>query len=526
MTNVRADFDAYGGAEQHRRTPAPQRSLRVAITAAWRRHRDLLSNVGSLLATTGVTSALGFVYWTFAARMFNQQAVGYGSAGVSAITLLGTIGMLGLGTLLVGELPRRSGRAGLVSAALLACGLGSVVIGLGFAAVAPHINARFGIILGTPARATLFAAGVMLTGVTMVFDQATIGLLRGGLQLWRNSVLAITKLLVLPATAVILHDKFGVGIVLSWVVGMALSLVLVAIRLRFTGTRVLHRPDWGVLRGLGRIAMAHNWLNLAITMPVLLTPVLVTVIVSPSASAAFYVAMMLTNFLFIVPAHLATVLFAVVAADPRVVAQKLRFALRLSYLIGLPGMAVLILGSHLVLGIFGNGYAADATVPMCLLTLSYPATVPKALYIAVCRANGKITRAAVVLTTCSSLEVIAAAVGGAEGGLKGLSVALLTVRLAEALVTAPPVVRAAFGHGRHRHTEFAAVATANSGRNYGLDGSTPRRVDTTKQDEQEAGLAALLTLAAHVDATGPLPIILPDKYDPVLGTTARSVGRR
>jgi O-antigen/teichoic acid export membrane protein len=493
------------------------------MAAVWFRHRDLLSNAGSLLATTGVTSALGFVYWTFAAREFSQQAVGYGSAGISAMTLLGTIGMLGLGTLLVGELPRRSGGPGLVSAALLTCGLGSLVIGLGFAAIAPHVNARFGIILGTPGRATLFAAGVMLTGVAMVFDQATIGLLRGGLQLWRNSVLAITKLLILPATAVILHDGFGVGIILSWVVGTALSLVLVAIRLRFSGTRVLHRPDWGVLRGLGRTAMAHNWLNLAITMPVSLTPVLVTVIVSPSANAAFYVATMLTNFLFIVPAHLATVLFAVVAADPSVVARKLRFALRLSYLIGLPGMAALILGSHLVLGIFGKGYAADATVPMCLLTLSYPATVPKALYIAVCRATGKITRAAVVLTTCSSLEVIAAAVGGAQGGLKGLAVALLAVRLAEALVTAPSVFRAAFGHGRHRRTDFAATASADSGRNDGLDGSTPRRADTTKQAEQEAGFAALLMLASRVDATGPLPTILPDMYDPVLGKSPRPV---
>ena len=171
----------------------------------------------------------------------------------------------------------------------------------------------------------------------MVFDQATIGLMRGGLELWRNSILAIIKLLLLPATAVILHDKFGVGIILSWVVGTALSLALIAIRLRFTGTPVLHRPDWGVLRGLGRTAMAHNWLTLAITMPTSLTPVLVTVIVSPSANAAFYVATMIINFLFIVPSHLATVLFAVAAGEPSVVARKLRFALRLSYLIGLPG---------------------------------------------------------------------------------------------------------------------------------------------------------------------------------------------
>ena len=420
----------------------------TAIRTAWDQHRDLLGNAGSLVMSTGVASLLGVVYWVVATRLFSQRAVGYASAAVSAMTLLGTIGMLGLGTLLIGELPRRrGGRAGLVAAALLTCGLGSLLLGLGFAVVAPRVSASFATMIGTPARGLLFAAGVAVTAVTLVFDQATIGLMRGSLQLGRNIAFAVVKVAVLPATAIVLHDQLGVGITLSWVAGLALSLALIAIRLRLGGEPVLPRPDWRVLRGLGRSAMAHNWLNLAMTMPFYLLPVLVTVIVSPTANAAFYIAVMLTTFLFIVPAHLATVLFAVVAADPGVVARKLRFALRVSFLIGLPGMAVLIAGAHLALGLFGKGYTV-ATVPMWLITLGYPAAVPKSLYIAVYRASGQIARAAVVLSACSALEISAAAVGGAVGGLFGLSLALLVVRYAEALVTAPPVLRAAYGRNR------------------------------------------------------------------------------
>jgi O-antigen/teichoic acid export membrane protein len=458
VTDTRPLRAAHTAARMGVRTLLP-RSPQAAATAAWRKHHDLLGNAGSLIASTGVASLLGFVYWILAARVFSQRAVGYGSAAISAMTLLGTIGMLGLGTLLIGELPRRSARAGLVSAALLTCGLGSLVLGLGFAIVAPQVSHRFGNMVGTPGQGALFAAGVAVTGVTLVFDQATIGLMRGGLQLWRNITFAIAKLLALPVAAVVLHDQFGVGITLSWVAGAALSLVLVAGRLRLAGAPVLPRPDWGVLRGLGKSAMAHNWLNLAITMPFYLLPVLVTLIVSPSANASFYIAVMLSTFLFIVPAHLATVLFAVVAADPQVVARKLRFALRLSFMIGLPGMAVLILVAHPLLRLFGPGYAAEATLPLWLITLGYPAAVPKSLYIAVCRAAGKIPRAAAVLTTCSTLEVAAAVAGGIAGGLVGLSFALLAVRYAEALVTTPPVVRAAFGHGRHRRTESLAGAT-------------------------------------------------------------------
>jgi hypothetical protein len=62
-----------------------------------------------------------------------------------------------------------------------------------------------------------------------------------------------------------------------------------------------------------------------------------------------------------------------------------------------------------------------------------------------------------VLTTAAVLEVGASAAGGAADGLKGLSVALLAVFLLEGLVTIVPVLRAAFGRGRHRQTGAAVV---------------------------------------------------------------------
>ncbi len=421
----------------------------------WRRHHDLLINASSLLATTGVTSALGFAFWTFAARQFSQQAVGYGSAAVSAMSLLGTIGIFGLGTALIGELPRRTRRGGLVSASLLACGLGSLVLGVGFAVVAPMVSKRFGDLLGTPVEAMVFAVGAVLTAVTAVFDEATIGMLRGGVQLARNLTFSVAKMAALPLTAFLLHDQFGVGISMSWIVGMAISLGGSAIWLRSRGTRVLPRPDWAALRGLGRTVLAHNWLNLAIVVPVTLLPLLVTLVVSPQANASFYVAWMLTSFLSAVPWHLSTVLFAVAAAEPESVPRKLRFSLKMSLYIGIPGMLVLCLGAKFALGIFGPGYAREATFPLWLLTLSYIPTLPKNFYIAVARARGYISRAAVLLTAFAVLELVGAAVGGKIDGLKGVSVAILAAYVIVGIATTPAVMREAGLYGRYRR-EFAA----------------------------------------------------------------------
>lgn len=500
--NIRSQQAAsFAGRKQPRRN-----SLFTIVSESWRRHKDLLVNASSLIAATVATSGLGFVYWAVAARVFSQRAVGYGSAALSAITLLGTIGMFGLGTVLIGELPRRRRRrrrGGLIAAALLVSGLGSLVLGVGFVVVAPHLDRSFGETVGTPGRAALFAAGVMLTGATMVLDQATIGLMRGGLQLSRNIVTSVAKLLILPATTLILHDAVGAGITFSWVAGTALSLIPLAARLRLSGVNVLPRPDWGVLRGLGKTALAHNWLNLAVAVPWMLLPVIVTVVVSPTANAAFYIAWQLTSFLYIIPMHLSTVLFAIAAAEPQAVTRKLRFVLRLSFMIGLPGMAVLGLGAHLALSIFGAAYARTATLALWLLIIGYLPAVPRSTYIAVCRADGRVAHAAAVLSTSAAIKLTFATIGGASGGLRGLSFGLLGGALVEGLATAPAVIRKAIGTGRHRLTTGVVADKVGSS-------TCAEFAVASKEVSQQAGVAALIALANPEVVNPPLQVAAAD----------------
>jgi O-antigen/teichoic acid export membrane protein len=467
----------------------------------WQRNHDLLRNAGSLLATTGVTSLSGFAYWVFAARVFSQESVGYGSAAISVMTLLGTIGMFGLGTMLIGELPQRRSKGGLVAAALIASAIGSLVLGIGFTLVALLFGKHFVEIDGTLVRGVVFCVGVALTGASMVFDEATIGLLRGGIQLARNTAFSVLKMAILPAAAFAVHSMFGVGITMSWILGIILSLVPVVILIRRSGSSVLRRPDWGGLRKLTKVTMAHNWLNLAIQVPPRLIPVLVTVVVSPSANAAYYVDAMIVSFLFTVPAHLSTVLFAIASATPEVIAEKLRFVLRLSLIVGITAMVALGASAHWVLGVFGPQYAQVATVPLWLLLLTYIPAVPKTQYIAVCRATGQVSKATVVLAAQSVAELLAVGIGGRLNGLVGLCFGLLLVGILEGLMTAPAVISAALGHLRLPTADgLATSAGAGSAR---VPETVPMRVLDSPdyrdyQRRQNAGLAALVAIATSI----------------------------
>src|SRR5437016_5950065 len=74
----------------------------------------------------------------------------------------------------------------------------------------------------------LFAVGDGLTAMSSVLDQAMIGLLRGGLQLWRNTLFTVTKLAALLVVSLWLSYTTGLTIYATWLIGNAVSLLALA----------------------------------------------------------------------------------------------------------------------------------------------------------------------------------------------------------------------------------------------------------------------------------------------------------
>jgi O-antigen/teichoic acid export membrane protein len=225
----------------------------------------ILVNAGSLVGTTAVTSVLGFAYWWLAAREFPPEVVGIASASVSAMMLLGNCCMLGLGTLLITELPRRPGQAAsLISTALIVVGRVGGCVGVTFAVIAPYISTDFQVLRASGVDVVIFASGVSLTASTLVLNQALIGLLRGGQQVWRNTLFAVAKLAALFVAGLWLSHKTGITIYTTLAVGNVLSLTALATFVVFkkgwSGRTYL--PHWKLLRKLGPAALQHHLLNL------------------------------------------------------------------------------------------------------------------------------------------------------------------------------------------------------------------------------------------------------------------------
>jgi O-antigen/teichoic acid export membrane protein len=395
-----------------------------------------------LFGTTVVTSVLGFAFWALAARFYSSVDVGISSAAISAMQFLATVGVLGLNTLVIGEIRQHSDRAGFLTAAAIVATAASSLAATVYVLVAPLIQAHLGPLgrgLGGP---LLFIAGVGLTGLVIVVDQSFIGLLRGEIQLWRNGVFATVKLLLLPIGMLLPSVEGAVVMYGVWVLANVVSLFTLLLHARRQKLRPRFRPYWKALRALRGAAIAHHWLNLASYGPRLILPIMVASMLGPALNAAFYTALLIVTFANIIPGHLATALFSLGRGDTAGLARESRRTLWLSAAVAVGSGVLFVPLSYPVLRIISADYVI-ATSSMILLGLTTLPLAVKLHYIAVNRVLDRLKTCAAVITGCGLLQLVLAAVGARIAGLVGVSAGYLTALIIEAILLWPTVARAA-----------------------------------------------------------------------------------
>jgi O-antigen/teichoic acid export membrane protein len=407
-----------------------------------RRNGDLLGNSTALMATSMITSLLGFVYWWVAARSFPAEAVGVASAAVSAMTLVGTLGMFGMGTLLISELPRsKSGQWRLISTCVSVAATTSTVGGIIYLFLALFVIPGLRESLDSPLGMCLLVVATGLNGATLVLDEGLIGLLAGHLQLLRNAYFAVGKLVFIGVLAVLPIAATGTDLLATWMAGMLLSVLLIAVPLRSRAAGNPIRPRLSVLHGLAGRAMDHNLLNVALFLPRICLPLVVTSVVSTQATAAFYTAWMVMSFLAMIPGSITTTLFAVASGDLAGLRQKVRLGLAIALSLGVPLSLGIALFARPLMGVFGKSYVSTAGAALAILALTHPAGAIRQFYVAISRVRQRTRQASIFAVGVGLAELAVAWEGGRRGGLIGLVTWLAVTIVLEGAVLAPSVLR-------------------------------------------------------------------------------------
>ncbi|MST32060.1 hypothetical protein GHK86_04880 [Acidimicrobiaceae bacterium USS-CC1] len=404
----------------------------------------LLRNASYLYVGTMITSLLGFAFWNVAARAFTPSDVGIASALIAGSQLVADVAILGLGTLMIAKLAE--GRAG-AGELLLTGTVVTVVTGLLGGVIAEVVLTTSGSRLADGlhgwAMRAVFASLASLTTAASLWDNASVGLLRGRIQLARNSVFAAAKLAVLAllVTRLPALQPGGGGLLVAWEVGMVVSLVPAA-RGLWAATPIRgSRVRVGSLLRDRRLVFQHHWLNLSVHAPYMLLPMIVATVVSPRANAGFYTAELLVGFVAIIPSFVSTTLFALKPGDRAALRRELRAGVGVTLAVAVAAAVGFGLAGPIALELFSAKYLfAGLAIRLLGLTV-FPAGI-KAFYVAVARVHGRMGRAAVRTSIAAAGEVTAAAFGGASAGLSGAVAALVGAYCIEMLILGPTVLRA------------------------------------------------------------------------------------
>jgi O-antigen/teichoic acid export membrane protein len=406
----------------------------------WRR---LVTSFSYLVAKQGATAVLGLAYWVLATQRFSARDVGLAAAASSTAFFLGAIGALGIPLLLLAEIDSvepATRRVMFTTGIAIAC-VAVLVLSVGTLILSPELGRSLRIIGHDPTTATLFVVGSVATVAGITFDDVAIGLHRGSAQLTRGSLSSILKLVCL-GSLILAGSRTTVGLLFAWASALVVAILVCVPMLRLESPRAGDgslRQRMLLTRRYGLLSLKHHVLNLSINSISYIVPLTAALLIRPQQVAYFTTAFLVSASVLIIPYLLALALFAETSSDPERLHRHVRRTLPLG--LALCGGIVLVVevAAPVILRVFGPAYAANGSTALRLLILVGPAYVIKDHYVAIRRAQLRLTQAAKIMAIGTSAEAVGSALGAVLWGMNGLCLGWIVAASFEALLLSPSV---------------------------------------------------------------------------------------
>lgn len=407
----------------------------------------------ALVANTVGTTAIGVAFWAVAAHLYDRQTLGRSSALISMLVLVASLSQLNLVITLPRFLPRMNRSAGRFIAYGYAASSGvALLVGLGFVLVLPRLSSKWHFMGRSVPLSVGFVAAAVVWVVFGLEDAALTGLRRATVVPVENIVYGLFKLLVLVGVAWALPTK---GIFVAWVVPLVFIVPVIngLIFRRYLKHRDPPPPSAHRLRvrDIVRFASVDYIGSLIGQSYGSLLPLLMLSVLGAAATGNFYVAWSISAGLTMMAANFGTGLLVEGSAAPHRIAELTRGVLLRNTLVTICGGAVLALGSHLILSIYGQEYVAHSSSLLALLAV---ATIPRSILqitFALDRIAGRVGRAALTHLAVAVLVLGGSWILARRLGIDGVGLAWGGGNLLVAIVRLPTVASAARRKGPALH---------------------------------------------------------------------------
>ncbi|MFG2818857.1 lipopolysaccharide biosynthesis protein [Kitasatospora sp. NPDC048365] len=320
-----------------------------------------------LLASTVITAALGFLFWVVVARYYTIEQVGLATSLVSASVLLANLSLFGLNNTLIRFPAPAFARNGQITQSIVvvagtAC-LAAVVYLLGL----PLYGSKLVFFRDEPLGAAAFVVFCALAAVNLLTKSVFVGARVPQYNVVIDGLLQGVVKLVMPTVLVV----FGTaGIVGATGAGYAVAVVgaLFAMRRRL-GFRFDVRTRRTRLREQLRYSFASHVSGLLGMVPMMVLPLTVLHRLGAAAAGCFFVAFQIAALLNAVSSAVGEAMFAEASSDLSRLGELLRRSARIIAVVQIPAVAAVVLGSGLLLHVFGGDYRNRAQGLLVVLAL-------------------------------------------------------------------------------------------------------------------------------------------------------------
>ncbi|WP_083740345.1 AMP-binding protein [Mycobacterium sp. MS1601] len=392
-------------------------------------------DIAAVMTSSAATGALGFVFWTMAARGYSAAEVGRASAIISSATLVAILSTLSLGSLYERFLPVSGAAAKrYVRRGMLLVTVTAVLFGAAFLAVGPRTQ-----LFSNTVETLLFPAFVAVLAAYALQDQVLIGLGRARSIAVKNISQSLCKL---AAVAALIPLATGSAIVWAWVIPAAVITTWFALAvIRPETSRRLGTSTLPVRRELLQFfASSYAISSVGIVIP-LLVPLIIVAQLGTETNAYFSMCWLVVNTLAVLIGATAAP-FIATASTP---GADLRAATRrFTVLCGgaaVTGCVLLLVSAPLVLGIMGPDYAAEGTTLIRLMALTLPSVALLTIYSALARLQRRLRLVVTVQILLGVVIVTGVTLSTPLFGINGVGYTYVTAEVLSTSVIAVPLAR-------------------------------------------------------------------------------------
>lgn len=320
-----------------------------------------------LIMSTGVMAVSGFIFWYVSARLYTPAQLGLSSTLIAAATTLALFSMLGFDNVLVRFLPTAKKPNRVIDTGIMITILASIILSVIFILALSSVSPSLNSLLFSPLHKLIFVLSLVFVTINTITDSIFISFRSTKYILFANTGLSFGKV-ILPLLLVA-SGAYGLFIAYAVSVTIASLMSLYFLRRKYD---YIFKPhiDRTVLREVRHFSAGTYTSNMVAVIPMTALPIIVTNTLGSEQAAFFNLAMTIAAMLFIVPKSMANSLFAEGAKNAQSFRRQTFRTTSQAALLLIPAVAVLLVGGHFLLSIFGTSYAVGATSALQVLALS------------------------------------------------------------------------------------------------------------------------------------------------------------